>query len=163
MRVVFLSFCAATSYFSAHYGAPLVRNNSDIITIIITVMTVFAGFLVAIISVLGDPAMIPKGSWRIAESRHKNLENVVIRTTAIFYLYLISIAFLFIGVLLEKSDEKVVANSVKTWIEFLYLFFSVFSFFVTLSLPRIVARIQMARSEAEIEARRVAEGIRQGR
>jgi len=159
MRAIFLFFCFLLSCFAAFYGQPLADGNSDVITIIITVMTVFAGFLVAIITILGDPAMIPEGSWRKAEVRHRRLEGIIIRQTALFYLYLIAIAFLFAGVLISKEPDKVVSKEVKAWIEYGYLFFGVFSFLLTLALPRALGQIQIGRSQAEIERRRKEEGI----
>ncbi|MFX7620842.1 hypothetical protein ABTJ52_20855, partial [Acinetobacter baumannii] len=74
---MFILICAAASWAAAFFGHPLLRENPDAVTVIVTVMTVFAGFLVAIITVLGDPAMIPDGSWRIAEIRHKKLDAIV--------------------------------------------------------------------------------------
>ena len=47
--------------------------------------------------------MIPQGSWRTAEARHKALESVIIRHTTLFYVYLASISLLFIGVLIRKE------------------------------------------------------------
>lgn len=160
MKVVFILTCALLSGFAAYYGQPLASGNSDAITIIVTVMTVFAGFLVAIISILGDPAMIPKGSWTMAEARHKKLESIIIRHTTLFYLYLIAIAFLFGGVLIDKEPNAAVSAKIKSYIEYASLFFGVFSFLLTLALPKILGDIQMARSEAEIEQRRIDEGIK---
>jgi hypothetical protein len=125
-----------------------------------TVLTVFAGFLVAIIAVLGDPAMVPGNSWRDAELRHPKLEATIIRYVWLFYIYLIAIAMMFTAVLLHKEPESVVSCGVKSAIEFLYLFFAVFSFLLTLGLPPTIGKIQLARSNAEVEARRRAAGIK---
>lgn len=160
MRTMFILFCAVVSAVAAYFGHPLVHENSDATIVMVTVMTVFAGFLVAIITILGDPAMIPKGSWRIAESRHAALERVIIRHTSLFYVYLAAIGLLFAGVLIDKEPDAVVSPNVKLWVESLYLFFGSFSFLLTLSLPRILGKIQLARSEAEIEVRRTEEGIK---
>lgn len=160
MRGLLILLCMAASAVAAYYGQPLVRENSDAALIIATVMTVFAGFLVAIIAILGDPTMIPKGSWRIAEMRHDNLEASVIRYTSLFYVYLVAIALLFVGVLIAKEPGHVVSDAIKMWVERLYMFFGVFSFLLTLGLPRALGKIQLTRSEAEIEERRRTAGIK---
>jgi len=152
--------CAVASAIAAFYGQPLVRDNSDATLIIATVMTVFAGFLVAIIAILGDPSMTPKGSWHVAEMRHDRLVASVFRYTSLFYVYLISIALLFIGVLIAKEPECAISSFIKMWVERLYVFFGVFSFLLTLGLPQALGKIQLARSEAEIEERRQAAGIK---
>ncbi len=123
-------------------------------------MTVFAGFLVAIIAVLGDPGALPKGSWRGVESRRPRLVSSVIRHASLFYVYLVAIALLFIGVLVSKEPCSVVPLWVKIWVERAYLFFGVFSFLLTLGLPKSLADIQIARTDAENEERRRAAGMR---
>ena len=159
MRAIFILACFFVSGVASYFGQPLVRDNSDAIIIITTVITVFAGFLVAILAILGDPAMIPKGSWRIAETGRQRLEESIIRHTWLFYIYLVAIGLMFTGVLIRKEPDSVVGPNVKFWIECGYLFFGVFSFLLTLALPRVLGKIQLARSDAEIERRRTEEGI----
>ncbi len=71
----------------AYYGQPLVHGNDQATSIIVTVCSILVGFLVAIIAIIGDPLLVPPGSWRIAEgnrqktvqrlTRHKRLLNVM--------------------------------------------------------------------------------------
>ncbi|MBN8897440.1 MAG: hypothetical protein J0H35_04515, partial [Rhodospirillales bacterium] len=107
---------------------------------------------------LGDPSVIPKGNWRMAEIRHSHLETALFRYSGLFYLYLLAIAFLMVGVLLSKNHD-LDFEVVRTWIERGYLFLSSFSFLLTLGLPRALGSVQLARSEAEIEQRRREAGI----
>jgi hypothetical protein len=127
-----------------------------------TIITVFAGFLVAILTILGDPSMIPEGSWRVAEISHKNLVNSVIRHTWLFYIYILTIAFILLGVFIRKEPDSVASERIKAWVECIYLFLVFFSFLLTLALPRALGKIQLARSEAVIEARRAAAKIPHG-
>lgn len=50
MRIIFILFCLVSGGVSAYYGQPYARGNTDLVSIIVTVITVFAGFLIAIIS-----------------------------------------------------------------------------------------------------------------
>jgi uncharacterized membrane protein YiaA len=104
----------------------MVRGNSDVVTVITTVITVFAGFLVAIIAVLGDPAMTTGASWRAAQNKHSEIESAVIKHTMLFYIYLLTIGLLFAGVLVQKSY---ISEKCKNLVEFSYLYFGAFSFF----------------------------------
>lgn len=160
MRIVFIVICAIFAGVASYFGHSLMRDNADAVIVITTVMTVFAGFLVAIMTILGDPVMIPKGSWRIAENRHRDLENTIIRHMYLFYLYLIAVGLMFASVLLQKLPHGKMPELIGDGIEFGCLFFGIWSFLLTLSLPKAIGKIQLARSEAEIEARRVSEGIR---
>jgi|SRR5579871_1802300 len=158
MRAIFIFACLACSAVGAYYGQPLVRDNLDAVLVIITVMTVFAGFLVAIITILGDPGLIPEGSWRVAETRRDNLERRLIAHLWLFVWYLIAIGLLFVGVLLNKATG--VPCGVKVWVERLYLFFGTTSFLFTFGLPRALWKLQLGRIDAEIERRRKSVGIK---
>jgi hypothetical protein len=159
MRPAIIFLCLIASAIAAYYGQPFVRDNSEAVTIIITVITVFAGFLVAIITILGDPGMIPAGSWRIAETRRENIEAKLTRHIWLFVFYLIAIGLLFIGALLNKAPDSVVSVEWKTWIERSYLFFGVASFLFTFALPNALLKFQIARVDAEIDRRRRDAGI----
>lgn len=154
MRAVLIGACLICAGVASYFGQPLAHDNSDAVLVLITVMTVFAGFLVAIIAVLGDPAMIPDGSWHIPEMRRDNIEAKLIRHLWLFIIYLIAIALLFVGVLLNKASSTVIPMVVKVWIERLYLFFGILSFLFTFGLPRALLKLQLERYDAETERRR---------
>jgi hypothetical protein len=157
MRLVFISFCAAVAFAAAAYGQPFVHHNADLVLVIVTVFTVFAGFLIAVITILGDPTMIPEGSWRLAEARRDNIERRLRTHVWLFVLYLLTIGLLFSGVLIQSAlDEH---HSVRIWIERLYLFFGVFSFLLSFALPISLMTLQRARVDAEIERRRARDGV----
>lgn len=161
-RGIFIAFCAAIGGLGAYVCQPFVDPNSDAVLIVITVFTVFAGFLVAIITILGDPALLPEGSWRAAENRRDTLERRLIWHSWLFTAYLITIGLLFVGVVLAKvqlSDDHL---WIKTWTERGYLFFGITSFFLSLALPWALMGVQRHRVDAEIERRRTAAGIHNG-
>ena len=62
MRATFIVLCVLGGALAAYFGQPSVHKNPDLILIVITVFTVFAGFLIAIITIIGDPIMIPHRS-----------------------------------------------------------------------------------------------------
>ena len=78
MRAIFIFGCFVIGAVAAYYRQPYVRENSDAVLIVTTVFTVFAGFLVAIITILGDPSLVPEGSWRLVEQRRESIHNRII-------------------------------------------------------------------------------------
>lgn len=160
MRAILIIGCLLCSGAAAYFGQPLLHDNTEAVLVIITVMTVFAGFLVAIITVLGDPAMIPDGSWRIAEGHREQLETRLSRYLWLFVCYLIAIALLFVGVLLAKAPDATVAPIVNLWIERGYLFSGVASFLFTLGLPHSLWKLQLGRLDAETRRRRKEAGLK---
>jgi hypothetical protein len=159
VRIAFIGICLLASGLAAYFAQPLARENADVLLIIITVMTVFAGFLVAIITLLGDPSLIPSGSWRKAEMRRDSLQGRITTHIWLFTFYLIAIGLLFVGALLNKAPDDAVAETIKIWVERFYLFFGISSFLFTFALPRMLWKIQMARVDAEIEKRRSEVGL----
>jgi hypothetical protein len=148
------------SWVAAYYGEEIVKSNSDAILILVTVITVFAGFLVAIITVLGDPSLIPAGSWRVAENRRRNIEADLIRHTWLFVFYLLAIGALFVGAVAKGAPSSIVPDLVKIWLTRLYLFFGLASFLFTFGLAGSLLRYQMQRYDAEIKRRRLEDGVR---
>jgi hypothetical protein len=74
-------------------------------------------------------------------------------------MYLITIALIFISVIVERVPEEVIDRSVKAWIDRGYLFFGVLSFFWSFWLPFALHSFQMSRLDEETERRRRAENI----
>src|ERR1043166_9025050 len=146
MRLAFILFCAFVGAVSAYYAQPFVHKNADLILVVVTVFTVFAGFLTAIITIIGDPIMIPHGSWRIAELRRESMIARLNWHVALLICYLLTIGVLFTGVILERAlDEH---NVWRLWIERAYLFLGVTSFLFTFALPAALVRMQSARYDA---------------
>ncbi|HEX4157336.1 MAG TPA: hypothetical protein VHY79_02600 [Rhizomicrobium sp.] len=159
MRAVLVIGCFAISWVSAYFIEPYVAANSNALLIMETVFTVFAGFLVAIIAVVGDPALIPDGSWRTAEVRRDKIEGSLINHMWLFVLYLLAIGLIFVGVVIREIPTRIIPNLVKIWINRTYLFVGIASFIFTFGLARSLFKLQVARIEAEITKRRKAAGI----
>lgn len=159
MRLAFIGGCLIIGAIAAYFGQPFVAGNSNVLVIIITVLTVFAGFLVAIIAILGDPAMIPDGTWRTAEVRRENVESRLIVHVWLFVVYLIAIGALFVGALLTSEQNLSTPQWIKTWIERAYLFSGVSAFLLTFGLPAMLLRVQMGRLDGEIARRRREAGL----
>ena len=118
----------------------------------------FAGFLVAIVAVLGDPALLPEGNWRAAEGRRESVESQVILHVWLFIAYLLAIGLLFAGVIVR--DACSVPEYVKVWIDRSYLFIGVMSFLFTFGLAKSMLTFQLARLDAEIKRRRKKAGLK---
>jgi hypothetical protein len=157
IRAFFILACLALGAVGAYYAQPYMHHNADAVLIIVTVFTVFAGFLIAIITIIGDPIMIPEGSWRIAEGGRDRMERRLVWHIVLFVLYLVTIGLLFTGVILDKALNE--HDGLKMWIERAYLFVGIASFFFTFALPAAQLEKQRARYDAETERRRRAARI----
>jgi hypothetical protein len=156
-RVFFILFCVGAGVMGAYFAQPYMHHNADAVLIIITVFTVFAGFLIAIITIIGDPIMIPEGSWRLAEGGREKMSRRLVMHIVLFVLYLVTIGLLFAGSILEKAISE--DNIWTLWTERAYLFMAISSFLFTFALPASLLEMQKARYDAEIERRRQVVGI----
>jgi hypothetical protein len=143
-----LRFAALTVVLSAlisYLGQPLIHGNDQAVNVIVTV---------AIIAVVGDPVLLPPGTWRAAEIERDKLDNRLVRHKWLFVAYLLTLALIFFALLVAKAlpDWGV-------WLERLFLFFATFSFLLSLQLPSTLMQAQRERIDAVIEHRRRTDGV----
>lgn len=151
--VVITIVAAAIAAAGAYWGQPLIHGNDMAINVIVTVFSILAGFLVAIIAIVGDPLLIPAGTWRIAEgTREKTIQRLT-RHKYLFHAYLIALALVFASTLMKDTHQ-----CVGVWLERTYLFLSIFAFLISLRLPATLMKTQQERVDHLIEERRRRSG-----
>jgi hypothetical protein len=159
MRAIFILVCFICGIIGAYFGAEHVVANQDLINLLLTAFTVFAGFLVAVIAIVADPSTIPPGSWRIAENRRAEIDASLIRHMYLFYVYLVAIALLALATVLMKLNLPNGVDAAKLWLARAYLTVGITGFLLTFGLPIMIVHMQRARIDREIERRRETEGI----
>jgi hypothetical protein len=82
-RILGILICISIGGVSAYYVQPYIGNNTDVVLIVATVFSVFAGFLIATIAIIGDPIMIHEGSWRIAEAGRDDMRGIPIQVAQV--------------------------------------------------------------------------------
>lgn len=139
---------------ASYYGQPLIHGNQEAVNVIVTVFSILAGFLVAVITLVGDPKSLPSGSWQVARLGSELTYNRLIRHKWLFKAYLITLFLIFISIVVKKQFP-----SVQVIIEYIYMFFATISCFLSFKLPAALMELQKERIEHEIEERRKSEGI----
>jgi hypothetical protein len=150
-RILFFGFAAAAGFAALVYGEPLIKDNEDAAGVVTTVFSILAGFLIAIMSVLGDPSLILPGSWRKAEIQRSMISARLIRQKWLFYLYLITLTSVFAATLVKGPFPELASI-----IDRLYLALAVVSFILSFGLPSSLMAIQLERVEAVIQSRKNA-------
>ena len=138
---------------AAYYGQPLIHNNSEAINIIVTVFSILAGFLIAIVAIVGDLFLLLPGTWRAAEQERGKLTRRLVRHKWLFLLYLVTLVLIFVAVLIKATNE-----AVSLWLERAFLFFAACSFFLSTILPGSLMKVQRERIDAVIEHRKAVTG-----
>lgn len=142
------------SFLASWFGQPLIHGNQDAINVIVTVFSILAGFLVAVITLVGDPKSLPSGSWQVARLGSDLTYNRLIRHKWLFKAYLITLFLIFFSIVVKSKFTKT-----QIILEYIYMFFASISCFLSFKLPTALMELQRERIEHEIEERRKKEGI----
>lgn len=137
----------------AYYGQPLIHGNDLAINVIVTAFSILAGFLIAIMTIIGDPSSFSRYSWRAHELSRSTVFRGLRRQQWLFMLYLATVCAMFSGSLLAHSSGRISAW-ILVWLERMYLFMAILAFVVSFRLPGTLLRIQLARHDDMIEARK---------
>ena len=94
-----------------YIGPPPVGQNSDFaLRMLANALSILAGFLIAVIVMLGDPRSLYRGNWRIASAHQREIRHALNRTALLFCTYLVVIAFIFAASLLEAYTSAIVCS-----------------------------------------------------
>ncbi len=154
-RIILLCIATICGIFAAIYGQSFIHANERAINVIVTAFSILAGFLVAIMTIIGEPGLFSIRSWRYAEAARKNLRNRLTRQKWMFILYLITLSLIFISSLVEKTYPFATV-----WLERIYLGMAVAAFILSFGLPSALMNIQLARHDEMIGAKRKSAGIK---
>lgn len=139
----------------SYFCQPLIHGNQDAINVIVTVFSILAGFLVAVITLVGDPKSLPSGSWQVARLGSELTYDRLIRHKWLFNSYLATLLLIFVSIIIEDRYSVV-----QLILEYIYMFFASISCFLSFKLPGALIELQQERIEHEIEDRRKKEGIK---
>ncbi|MCG9761637.1 MULTISPECIES: hypothetical protein [unclassified Pseudoalteromonas] len=138
----------------SYFGQPYIHNNQDAVNIIVTVFSILAGFLIAVITLIGDPKSLPAGGWQVAQLGSVLTYNRLVRKKWLFKLYLITLFLIFCAILIKKPCPKLVI-----WFEYIYLYTGFIASVLSFKLPAALMELQEERIQNEINERRKKEGI----
>lgn len=130
------------------FGHKLIDANQDATEVIVTVFSIMAGFLIAIMSLLGDQSVLP-GTWRIAATRRESIKAKLVRQKWLFYLYLLTLSIIFVASLIGAHNPTVV-----DWLERTYFGLAVAAFILSFRLPSTLMAVQMERYDAVVGSRK---------
>jgi len=130
------------------FGDRFFSGNDDATQVIVTVFSILAGFLIAVMSLLGDQSILP-GSWRISVASKEVIQTKLIRHKWLFYLYLLTLAVIFISTLIKKELPQW-----NCYLEKIYFGLATTAFLLSFRLPSSLMSVQMDRIDAVIGMRK---------
>jgi hypothetical protein len=132
------------------WGYPIYHGNDKARDVIVTVFAILAGFLIAVMTLLGDQSVLP-GTWRIAEAQRRAIRMKLIQQKWLFYLYLCTLSVIFACTVFGSHWPNGTAI-----LERVYFGMATSAFILSFRLPSVLMEIQLDRVEAVVGARRQA-------
>jgi cytochrome bd-type quinol oxidase subunit 2 len=148
LRSIYIFLSIALGVVSGLFFHSSIHNNSQAINIIVTVFSILSGFLIAIITMIGDSApLINARSWRALELNRDRFITRLYRHKLLFLLYLSTLVIIFIASLIKgKYPEWYIL------LEQIFFGLAVTSFALSFSLPFSLINTQVKKYDLLIES-----------
>lgn len=124
---------------------PVISGNADAINTVVTVFSILAGFLIAIITFIGEPGSKP---WSELQANKKAVEARLDRNLLLFQAYLITLGMAMAVYLVPHEWVET-----RVWLERGFVFCAVFVFGASFALPRSLRALQLDRYQTAMRER----------
>ncbi len=151
--LILLAAAAAAGGMAYYFGGALVEDNSDVLDVIVTLFSILAGFIIAIMTLLGDESLRP-GGWRRARLDADKVKRRLDRQQQLFWLYLITLSFILASKLVKKPLPDLGHE-----LERISFGFAVMALILSYALPIALRSAQLARIEAAVDEKRERSGL----
>ncbi|WP_447957472.1 hypothetical protein [Vreelandella sp. EE7] len=148
--IKFLAICLFAAL-AAFYGQPLIHDNSDASDVLINVFSILAGFLVAVMTIMGEPVFHRKRTWRYNKVARDNYVKSLVRHKDLFHAYLITLALIFLSRLVDDDAFPLI----HLWLERSFVFFSVIAFLFSIVLPDKLINKQLEKYDDQVEEKKL--------
>lgn len=149
-RLAFFAGALVVSGFAGWHGQPLVHESKDAASMITSVFSILAGFLMTVLTLLIEPKPTAK-IWRESAALKTNFVNRLIRYKWLFMLYLIVLGAIFCTELVATNAKY---SSAVVWMERVYLTLTCLGFIISLTLPNQLMQLQVDRYNELIEEKK---------
>ena len=148
-KVTYIVTCIVASVFFAWQFQPKYHDNSNALSVLVTVFSILAGFLVAVMAIVGSERALKGRNWRQDTFYLLHVKQDLQKHSALFYLYLLVLALSFLAAL-DLGWPKLV----QTGVEGILLFLACLAMLLSFSLPGQLTRRHVSDLESAIKSRR---------
>lgn len=149
-RIIFFVVVLILSAIAGWFGQPLIHGNKEAISVIVNVFSILAGFLVTIMTLLGEPSLFRGRTWRSEAVRRSSVYRRLVRHKWLFITYLLVLGLVFSSTLIAGQYPE---HEAVIWLERTYLMLSALAFVLSLILPSRLMNLQLSRFDELIEER----------
>lgn len=150
-RIGLFAMIIAISMAVGWYGQPFVHGNAEARGVVVNVFSILAGFLITVMTLLGEPGLYRGRTWRSDAVKRSNVYQRLVRHKWLFISYLTVLALVFVTTIMAKRGPS---SQELELLEGLYLGVATFAFIYSLMLPSRLLNLQLARFDELVESRR---------
>ncbi len=145
-RLCKLAVAIVVSITVGYLFQPMIAHNTDAVNTVVTIFSILAGFLIAVITLIAEPTLKQAKNWQELQLMKKTVQRKLFRQKLLFFLYLLTLGIA-LGTFLVPDNEA----ELQRWLETIFLGLATFVFLASFDLPGSLMRIQMERYEAEMD------------
>ncbi len=145
-RVAKILLAIIVSCFVGYRFQPLIAGNSNAVNTVVTIFSILAGFLIAVITLIAEPILKQATDWKELQLMKATIRRQLLRQKLLFFLYLITLG-LALAMFLTPSNFPALLG----WFQSVFLGLATFVFLASFSLPGSLMKIQMDRYDAALE------------
>ena len=131
---------------------PWYHCSDDATSVLVTVFSILAGFLAAVMAIVANDRVMRGRNWRQDTFYLAQIKRELLRHSVTFYVYLAVLVLAFL-----TSISSTWPLWVQQWTEHCLLFFATLGIFHSFQLPKILSRKHVTAMEKEIRRRREKE------
>lgn len=143
-RILWFIIALTLGVLAGWLAQPWIHGNEEARTMVVRIFSIFAGFLITIMTIVGEPSFYTGLNWRGIAVRRDAIFPKLHRHQTLFLCYMAVLGLVFVtSAIIKKHPE----HHMVIWFERGYIGFATFAFILSLGLPRQLIRQQMDRYE----------------
>lgn len=147
---LFIGLSALVSACLGYRYGSLLETSAAALAGIVSVFSILAGVLVAVISIIGDPSMLLTGNWRVGYVHAEQTQIRLARYAHLVFLYFLILVFVLAATIVKDNQIKEMDALFQ-----ILMGLTAFALILSLPLPYTLMAIQKERMREEVKGRRV--------
>ncbi len=133
---------------------PEAARSDLVITTVVTLFSILAGFLMAIMALTAESEGTHAGNWRELQRRYPVVQTRLYTCAMIFYVYMTTMGLIVASDLIRNFHPATAST-----IDFLYIWFGFWSFMLSFSIPVILSKTLLGWFDQRIRTKRKDVGL----
>ncbi len=148
-RLVFESVSIVLAVAASWFLQPWYHNSASAVSVLVTVFSILAGFLAAVMAIVANDRVLRGRNWRQDTFYLRQIRRELLRHKITFHIYLVVLVLAFL-----TSISASWPSLVQQAVEHALLFFATLGIVHSFQLPEVLSRKHVSAMEKQIRDRR---------